>query len=99
MDFIIGLQSSKGFTVIYVIIDRLLKFGHFIPLKNDFSSTVVVEAFIHNVVKLHGVTKSIVSDRDRTFLSNFGDTFFRQWAQPYQCLLPIIHKRMGRLEL
>lgn len=68
MDFILGLPLSKGFLVIMVVIDHLFKFGHFIPLKLDFTSTNVAEAFIHNIVKLHGTPKSIVSDREKDIL-------------------------------
>jgi len=71
IDFITTLPISKGFSVIFVVVDRLSKFGHFIPLKADFSSRAVAYAFIKNVVKLHGVPKTIVSDRNRVFLSNF----------------------------
>lgn len=62
MDFIISLLISKGFLVIYVVIDRILKYGHFIPLKGDFTSHSVVQAFITNVMKLHGHPKTIVTD-------------------------------------
>lgn len=50
MDFIVGLPRSKGYTVIYVVIDRLSKFGYFIPLQSDFDSKIVAEAFIHDVL-------------------------------------------------
>lgn len=53
-----------------VVIDHLSKFGHFIPLKANFSSATVAEAFIKNVVKLHCIPKTIVSDRDKVFLSH-----------------------------
>lgn len=76
-DFITSLPASKGFTVIFVIVDRLSKFGHFVPLKSDFSSTSVAEAFIKNVVKLHGIPKTIVSDRDKIFLSQFWKHLFK----------------------
>lgn len=65
MDFIVSLPSVKGFTLILVVIDRLSKFGHFIPLKADFSSATVATTFINNIVKLHGVPKSIITDRDK----------------------------------
>lgn len=44
MDFIIALPMSKGFTIIFVVMDRLSKFGHFIPLKADINSSTVAEA-------------------------------------------------------
>jgi len=46
MDFIISLPPSHGYSVIMVIIDRLSKFAHFIPLKEDFINKIVVEAFV-----------------------------------------------------
>lgn len=77
MDFIVGLPMSKGLTVIYVIIGRLSKFGHFITMKTEFNSTSVAKAFINNIVKLHGIPKSIVSDRDRTVMSKFWQHLFK----------------------
>jgi len=71
MDFINGLPPSQGFTIIMVIIDRLSKFAHFIPLNSDVNSKKVAEVFIQNVVKLHGIPKSIVSNRDKVFISSF----------------------------
>lgn len=80
MDFIVALPTSKGFTVIFVVVDRLSKFGHFIPLKVNFTSELVAEVFIQHIVKLHAIPKSIVSDRDITFISKFCSTFSRQWG-------------------
>lgn len=67
MDFITGLPSSGGYTVILVVIDRLSKYAHFSPLKEDYSSKVVAETFMKFVVKLHGFPKTIVSDKDKIF--------------------------------
>jgi hypothetical protein len=76
MDFITGLPLSCGFTVILVVVDRLTKYAHFMPLKPDYSSKSVAEVFMTNIVKLHGVPKSIVSDRDKVFISKFWQQLF-----------------------
>jgi hypothetical protein len=77
MDFITGLPHSNEFSVIFVVIDRLSKYGHFFPMKADFSSVKVAEVFFHNVVKLHGFPNSIVSDRDKVFTSSFWQQLFK----------------------
>lgn len=77
MDFITGLPSSNGFTVTLVVIDQLSKYTHFAPLKSDYSSLKVAETFMRTVVKLHGIPKSIVSDRDKVFTSTFWQHLFR----------------------
>lgn len=77
MDFIIGLPSSFGYTIIMVVIDRLSKYAHFLPMRTDYSSKTVAESFMHNIVKLHGVPKSIVSDRDKVFTSSFWQHLFK----------------------
>lgn len=62
MEFITRLPLSKSFSVIFVVIDHLSKYGHFICLKLIFFSLVVVDAFITHMVKLHAIPHSIVSD-------------------------------------
>jgi len=71
MDFITGLPMSHGYSVILVVIDRLSKFAHFIPLTVDFSARKVVYAFIKTVVSVHEIPKIIVSDRDKVFTNKF----------------------------
>lgn len=71
MDFIVGLPLVRCFSVIMVVVDRLSKYGQFTPLPPHFSSTIVIEAFLHSVVKHHGLPRTIVSDRDKTFTSTF----------------------------
>jgi len=70
MDFI-ALHPSHDYFVIMVVIDHLSKFAQFIPLKKDFTSKTIVEAFVQHIVKLHGFPKTIVSDRDKVFISRF----------------------------
>jgi hypothetical protein len=76
MDFITGLPSSNGFTMIFIVVDRLSKYSHFTALKSDFDGPKVDAAFFTNVVKLHGIPKSIVSDRDKVFTSQFWQQLF-----------------------
>ncbi|WVZ01852.1 hypothetical protein V8G54_022658 [Vigna mungo] len=77
MNFITHLPSVTGYTTIMVVVDRLSKFAYFIPLKSDFSSKSVAEAFIGQVVKIHGIPKFIVSDRDKGFISSFWQHLFK----------------------
>lgn len=77
MDFITGLPKSKGFDAIFVVVDRLSKYSHFIPLKHPYTARMVAEIFVKEIVRLHGVPTSIVSDRDPIFISNFWKKLFK----------------------
>lgn len=77
MDFIEGLPKSNGFDVILVVVDRLTKYTHFIPLKHPYTAARVADAFMDNIVKLHGAPKVIISDRDRVFTSALWRALFR----------------------
>ena len=76
MDFIEGLPSSRGKSVIMVVVDCLSKYAYFLPLSHSFTATTVAQSFIHNIVKLHGVPASLIRDRDKFFLSSFWKTLF-----------------------
>lgn len=71
MDFIEGLPQSAGKEVIMVVVDRLTKYAHFVAKKHPHSAFIVVEAFLSNIFKLHGLPNVIVSDKDTIFLSGF----------------------------
>ncbi|XP_019465431.1 PREDICTED: uncharacterized protein LOC109363633 [Lupinus angustifolius] len=77
MDFITHLPPSQGHTVIWVIMDRLTKYCHFIALPTRFSAETLACRFLNDVCKLHGVPKSIVSERDPMFLTGFWKELFK----------------------
>jgi hypothetical protein len=77
MDFITGLPKTQGKDCIFVVVDRLAKFAHFFAISIDFSETQVVELFIRDIFRLHGLPKTIVSDRDSRFMSTFWKELFR----------------------
>jgi len=76
MDFIEGLPKSEGYDVILVIVDRFTKCAHFIPIKHPFTAPAIARAVFDNVIKLHGMPKTIVSDRDKIFTSTFWKELF-----------------------
>lgn len=77
MDFIEGLPKSSGKDVILVVVDRLTKLAHFIPLSHPYIVNTVAQAFIDNIFKLHGPPISIVTDRDGIFTSNVWQKVFK----------------------
>ena len=72
MDFVSGLpRSPMNHDSIWVIVDRLTKTAHFIPILMTYSMDRLAELYVQHIVRLHGVPKSIVSDRDTRFTSKF----------------------------
>ena len=72
MDFIVSLpHTQKGLDSIWVIVDRLTKVTHFIPVKTTYSGSRLAELYMERIVCLHEVPKKIISDRGTQFTSNF----------------------------
>ena len=80
MDFITGLPRTRsGYDSISVVVDRLTKVAHFIPVKTTYTSVKLAKIYMTRIVCLHGVSRTIVSDRGTQFTSKF-------WNQLHQTL-------------
>ncbi|KZV42601.1 hypothetical protein F511_19861 [Dorcoceras hygrometricum] len=72
MDFVVGLpRIVHGFNAIWFIIDRLTKSAHFLLVKTTYDLNKYAELYVKEIVRLHGIPSSIVSDRDPRFTSRF----------------------------
>jgi hypothetical protein len=80
MDFIVGLpHTSCGYNSIWVIVDRLTKSAHFIPVATTYRVGQYVELYKSHIVRYHGIPKTIISDRGFIFVARF-------WEQLHECL-------------
>nr|GFA42804.1 putative reverse transcriptase domain-containing protein [Tanacetum cinerariifolium] len=76
MDVITKLpKSSKGFNTIWVIVDRLTKSNHFLPIRENDPLDKLARLYLNRIVARHGITVSIICDRDGRFTSNFWKSF------------------------
>lgn len=72
MDFVVGLpRTRRGHDAIWVVVDKLTKTSHFLPMAIGASLESLARLYIDRIVRLHGVPVSIVSDRDPRFTSRF----------------------------
>ena len=76
MDFITGFpRTKKGNNAIFVVIDRLSKVAHFLPVRESITASQLADLYISQIVPLHGVPLEINSDRGSLFTSHFWESF------------------------
>ena len=72
MDFVIALSKTREkFDTVWVVVDRLTKVAHFIPIKTGYTLERLAKLYIKETVRLHGIPVTIVSDRDTRFVGRF----------------------------
>jgi hypothetical protein len=80
MNFIVGLpHTSRGYNSIWVIVDRLTKSAHFIPVASTYRVGQYAKLNISHIIRYHGIPKTIISDRESIFVAHF-------WEPLHECL-------------
>ena len=81
MDFVTRLpRTLGGYNAIWVIVDQLTKFAHFLPKKVSFSMDQLASLYVKEIVRMHGVLISIVSEKAPVSLPGFGIAYRKPWV-------------------
>nr|GFD25366.1 Gag protease polyprotein [Tanacetum cinerariifolium] len=73
-------QTQRRHDAIWVVVDRLTKSAHFLPVRKDYSVSRLAEIFQQEIVRLHGTPSAIVLDRDPRFASRFWKGLHKAWG-------------------
>ena len=79
MDFIMGLPKTKqGFDNVFIFVDMFNKTAHFVPCKSSYDASHIAHLFFKEVVRIHGLPQTIVSNRNVKFQGHFWRTLFKK---------------------
>ena len=77
INFIMGIaKSKKKNDSIFVVVDKFSKVAHFIPVKSAYQEIHIVDIFLKDIFRLHGIPKEIISDQDNKFTEKFWISLF-----------------------
>ena len=81
MDFGVGLPlTGRKHDSVWVVVDRLTKSAHFLPVRTDYSLDKLAELYIKEIVGLHGIPIPLFQTEIRGLLQDFGENYKRPWA-------------------
>ena len=91
MDYVIGLQrASSGYDAIWVIVDRPTKSAHILPIQASYPLEKLAQLYIQEILRLHGIPSTIISDRDPRFTSRIWEAFQKGFSTKL-CLSTTYH--------
>ena len=86
-------RTPSGYDAIWVIVDRLTKSAHFLPIRANYPLEKLAQLYVQEVVRLHGIPSTIISDRDLRFTSRFWGALFKAFGTKL-CLSTAYHRQM-----